>query len=64
MYYAGEVGADPVGVYRVLEAGRERRHHALGVIASPVEPAIHGVLHPVRLEYTIVEVTCSLLVAA
>ena len=40
---AGEVGADRVGVYRVLEAGRERRHHALGVIAGPVEPAIHGV---------------------
>jgi hypothetical protein len=46
MDHCGEVGADGVGIDGVLQPGRERRHHAVGVVAGPVEPPVHGVLHP------------------
>ena len=46
MDHAGQVGPDGVGVHRVLEPGGERRQRALGVVAGPVEAAVHRALHP------------------
>jgi DNA-binding SARP family transcriptional activator/tetratricopeptide (TPR) repeat protein len=46
MDHSGQIGPDGVGIHRVLQAGRERLHHPLGVVASPVEPPVHAVLHP------------------
>jgi hypothetical protein len=35
-----------VQVDRVLQPGRERGHRRVGVVAGPVEPAVHRPLHP------------------
>ena len=46
MHDTGQVISDRVQVHRVFQPGRERSHGLVGVIAGPVEPAVHGPLHP------------------
>jgi len=43
---AGQVGLHGVQVYGVLQLGGEHGHHLVGVITGPVEPPVHGILHP------------------
>ena len=37
----GQVILDRIQVHRVLQPGRERGHGLVGVVAGPVEPAVH-----------------------
>jgi hypothetical protein len=41
-----QVGPDRVEVDGVAEPGGEGGDHLVGVVADPVEPAVHGVLDP------------------
>jgi hypothetical protein len=44
--HTGQVGLHSVQVYGVLQPDGERGHYLLGVIAGPVEPAVHDPLYP------------------
>ena len=44
---AEQVGADRADVDLALQLGGERGHRLVGVVASPVEPAVGGMLDPV-----------------
>jgi hypothetical protein len=46
LYDTGQVVADGIQVRHVFQAGCERGHGLVGVVAGPVEPAVHHVLHP------------------
>ena len=46
LHHAGQVVADRVQVHRVLQPGGELGDGLVGVVAGPVEPAVHGVLDP------------------
>ena len=46
MHDTGQVIADRVQVDRVFQAGRECGYRLVGVIPGPVEPPVHGLLHP------------------
>ena len=41
-----QVGSHRVEVHRVPEPGRERGHRLVRVVADPVEPLVHDLLHP------------------